>query len=125
MVLHAGTNNIGMDSPRGVTERLKHLTMEVRRVRPGERIVLSAILPRFARRPGVMDRFNSEVRQISRDIFHLCRHKGFAFVDATQELLRDPVRYYLRDGLHLTTEGKQVLSTIMARAVLRLGQGNW
>ncbi len=125
VVLHAGTNNIGMDSPRGVAERLRHLTMEVRRVRPGARIVLSAILPRFARRPGVMDRFNSEVRQISRDVFHLCRHEGFAFVDATQELLRDPVRYYLRDGLHLTSEGKQVLSTIMAKAVLGLGQGNW
>ena len=99
--------------------------MEVRRVRPGARIVLSAILPRFARRPGVMDRFNSEVRQISRDIFYLCRLKGFAFVDATQELVRDPVRYYLRDGLHLTADGKKVLSTIMARAVLGLGQGNW
>ena len=58
-----------MDSPRGVTERLKHLTMEVRHVRPGARIVLSAILPRFARRAGVMDRFNSEVRQILRDIY--------------------------------------------------------
>ena len=71
MVLHAGTNNIGMDSPRGVAECLRHLAMEVRRGRSGARIVLSAILPLFARRPGVMDRFNSEVRQISRDIFHL------------------------------------------------------
>ena len=93
MVLHAGTNNIGMDSPRGVAEHPRHLTMEVGRVRPGAKIVLSAILPWFARRPGVMDRFNTEVQQISRDIFHLCRHEGFAFVDATQELLRDPVRY--------------------------------
>ena len=125
MVLPAGTNNVGMDSPRGVAECLRHLTMEFRRVRPGARIVLSAILPRFARRPGAMYRFNSEVRQISRDVLHLCRREGFAFVDATQELLRDPVQYYLRDGLHLTAEGKQVLSTIMARAVLGLGQGNW
>ena len=59
-------------------------------------------------------------------IFFIFSHReGFAFVDATQELVRDPVRYYLRDGLHLTSDGKQVLSTIMARAVLRLGQGNW
>ena len=124
MVLHAGTNNIGMDSPRGDAKRLRHLTMEVRRVRPGVRLVQSAILPRFARRPGVMDRFNLKVRQISRDIFHLCLHEGFAFVDATKELLRDPMWYYLHDGLHLTAKGKQVLSTIMARGVLRLGQGN-
>ena len=47
------------------------------------------------------------------------------FVDATQELVRDPVQYYLRDGLHLTADGKQVLSTIVAKAVLGLGQGNW
>ena len=125
MVLHAGTNNIGMDSHRVVAERLRHLTIEVCHVRPGARIVLSAILPRFARRRGVMHRFNSEVRQLSRDIFHLCSLEGFVFVDATQELVRDPELYYLRDGLHLTANGKQVLSTIMARAVLGLGQGNW
>ena len=47
--------------------------------------------PQFVCRPGVIDRFNPEVRQISRDILHLCFHEGFAFVVAAQELLRDPV----------------------------------
>ena len=69
------------------------------------RIVPNVILSQFAHWPGVRDRFNSEVQQISRDIFHLCCHKGFAFVDATQ-LLRDPVWNCLRDGLHLTAEVK-------------------
>ena len=40
---------------------------------------------RIAHRPGVMDRFNSEVQQISCDIFNLCHHEGFTFVDAMQE----------------------------------------
>ena len=36
-------------------------------------------------------------------------------MNATQKLFRDPVWCYMCDGLHLTADGKQVLSTIMAR----------
>lgn len=124
LVVHAGTNNVPMDSPRGVAERLRHLIQEARRVRSGARIVISGILPRFDRRKRNAVDLGLAVRQISQEVSLLCRQEGVTYVDASGELLKNPQRYYMRDGLHLTAEGKVILGSVLEKAVAGLHQGN-
>lgn len=124
LVVHAGTNNVPMDSPKGVAERLRHLIQEARRVRSGVRIVVSSVLPRFDRGRRNSGDLSSSVRQTAREMSLLCSRERVMFVDASQALLRNPGKHYARDGLHLTVAGKAVLGSFLEKAVRRLDQGN-
>jgi hypothetical protein len=119
VVVHAGTNNMQMDSPRGLAERLRHLVRKIRDVRPEAGVVISAILPRF---DGGLPGYS--LRQFGHEISLVCRDEHVTFANATWELLRDPRKYFLRDGLHLSAEGKLVLSSVLSKAVLSMEQGN-
>lgn len=124
VVVHAGTNNIPMDSPKGIAERMRHFIREVRLVRPRAGVIVSNILPRFDgefRNPKV--RLNM-VRQISQELSLLCRREGVSFFNAGPCLNDDMGKYYLRDGLHLNLEGKQLLGSELGRCARILVQGN-
>jgi lysophospholipase L1-like esterase len=124
VVVHAGTNNLDTDSPRGLSERLRNLAREVHRVRPKARMLISSILPRFDHGFRGLGGFPNKVLPFAREISVFCQREGIECVDASQELLQNPGRYYAHDGLHLTQEGKQLLGSFLAGATVGLCQGN-
>lgn len=127
IVLMAGTNNVGNESPEGpddpraadVTRGIKAVIDLCRRKAPGATIILMGITPRNDNM-GVMP----IVKRINANISKLADGKRVRFVNLNDRLADSEGRLFegmtSRDGLHLDVKGYQVWADALKPILTRL-----
>ena len=106
IVILAGTNNIGSNSPEEIAKGIEAILGTCRKKAPNAKVLLTGLLPRTDRPDGL-----DQVRQINRRIKPLADGRQVRWIDIGPKLLdgagklREGVSV---DGLHLAVPGYQI-----------------
>ena len=121
IVLHLGSNDI-LDIPVKVIKRLVRETFKVtRQMLPRCKLLWSDILPRLfwwpELRPGVGDEIRIEINAYARKLCTVNSSHNLAMVHHPTISQTDP-SLYVRDGVHLSPKGFEILRDDWVRALL-------
>ena len=109
IIVCAGSNNVGLDSPAGLVTRLEQLGRVILTVRPHANLAFVGLFPRRTK--------SKQEHQFLIKVYALlqemCSVKNFKFVKMGNVLVNDK-RCTARDGIHLSKFGKEVLSNKLA-----------
>ena len=120
VVVCAGSNNVGVDTPEGLSYRIEQVVGAIKCVRPKAVNVIVGLLPRLPNRrrqdvpPGFIVCCNDFIRC-------LCDRMNLGFVDVCHAIGTDR-RCFAGDGLHLSLKGKLILQKAITYIVSGKGK---
>lgn len=118
VVLMAGTNNLGKDSPGAVVEGIRAILAAVGEKAPGAAVLLMSILPR-----GGNSSYSADVRSINQQLAELAGG-SVRFLDLTSRFATPDGRIreqlYDKDRLHLALPGYQAWAEALRPHLLEL-----
>lgn len=116
VVLHVGGNDVRAGGSEELVARYREMLGKIRE--SGRRCVVSGVLPRFwAGRAGIsVGEWLSRAIGVNERLKVLCREAGVSFVEEWDRFYGRR-ELYVRDGVHLSGKGVEVLRECLERAV--------
>ena len=107
VVICAGANNVGLDTPAGIAHRLAQVADAIKSMRPSANIVFVGLLPRHVKSHR-NDVHPDYLRACNVNIKIMCDKMSYGFVDVWYGVVGDR-RCFAGDGVHLSRKGKLIL----------------